>query len=176
MKSLTGKIPSFLWLPMIVGAAALLIGGSLAIFYAAGYVEGFASVILLILGWWGFRIGNNSDDFVVGGLGTALGIAFFALMGMTLDQPGNFLYNQPMEWLFCPENSELARATIQRGSYNGVSLSQNFACIDRTGGAARAIAGYEHFGFRFVQYVLIGYVLLALSRIHSRLRKKDAKN
>lgn len=115
MSKFTDKIPSFVWIFIIIGAIALFIGGMLAFFYGIGYVEGFGSLILLLLGWVGFRVSNNSNDLNVSSFGVALGITFFALMGMALDQTGNFIYNKPLEWIFCPADSELIRETISRG-------------------------------------------------------------
>jgi hypothetical protein len=177
MSKFTEKIPSILWIPIIVGAIALFIGGMIAFFYGIGYVEGFGSLIILSLGWIGFRVGNNSDDLKLGGFGLALGISFFALMGMALDQTGNFIYNQPLEWIFCPANSELMRETIERGARGGgVSLNQNFTCMANSGEVLRKIAGYEHFGFRFVEYVVIGYILLGLSRLYSWIKRSSGNN
>lgn len=167
----TEKIPSFLWIPIIVGAIALFIGGIFAVFYGIGYVEGFGSLILLGLGWIGFRVGNNSDSLEAGNLGIAIGITFFALMGMALDQTGNFIYNKPLEWIFCPETSELTRETISRGARGGgVTLSQNFSCVAENGEVLRKISGFEHFAFRFLQYILIGYILLYLSRGYAKIK------
>lgn len=172
MAKWSDKIPSFLWIPIFIGGIALFIGGMLAIFYGFGYVEGFGSLVILVLGWLGFRAGNNSDKSEVGGsFGVALGITFFALMGMALDQTGNFIYNQPMEWIFCPENSELMRETIRRGARGGgVSLSQNFSCVAQTGEIVRQLGMFEHLAYRFVQYVLLGYVLLYASRIYGKIK------
>ncbi len=176
MSNWTEKIPSFLWIPIIVGAVALFIGGMLAVFYGFGYVEGFGSLIILVLGWLAFRVGNNSDDLEVGSFGVALGITFFALMGMALDQTGNFIYNKPMEWIFCPENSELTRETIQRGARGGgVTLSQNFACVASGGEVTRKITMFEHYAFRFIEYVVLGYILLGLSRFYARSIKGKAR-
>lgn len=172
MARLSDKIPSFVWLLIIVGAIGLFIGAILTFFYGIGYVEGFGSLILLVLGWIGFRVGNNSSDSDVGGFGVALGIAFFALMGMALDQTGNLIYNRPLEWIFCPEASELTRETIRRGVRGGgVTLSQNFACVSQNGvQIVRQISGFEHFAFRFIEYVALGYVLLGLSRFYSKIK------
>jgi hypothetical protein len=176
MSKLSEKIPSFLWIPIIVGSIALVIGGMLAFFYGIGYIEGFGSIMILVLGWLGFRVGHNSDDLQMGSFGIALGITFFALMGMALDQTGNFIYNQPLEWIFCPADSELTRETIQRGVRGGgVSLNQSFTCLAQNSGEVlRKITGFEHFAFRFVEYVVIGYLLLGLSRLYSWL--KGTKN
>ena len=175
MAKWTEKIPSILWIPIIMGAIALFIGGIWVIFYGFGFVEGFGSLIMLVLGWIGFRIGNNSDEKDVGkSFGVAIGLTFFALMGMALDQTGNFVYNQPIEWIYCPENSELFRETIQRGVRGGgVSINQNFACLTSTGELIRQINMFEHLAVRFVEYVFLGYILLGLSRIYSRLWRKS---
>lgn len=170
MSKWTEKIPSILWIPIIIGAIAFFIGGILAVFYGFGYVEGFGSIIMLVLGWVGFRIGNNSDD-IKGGFAVALGITFFALMGMSLDQTGNFIYNQPLEWLYCPENTELVRETIKRGTRGGgIQLSQNYNCLAQNGEVLRKISMFEHMAVRFVEYVFLGYVLLYLSRIYGKIK------
>jgi hypothetical protein len=168
------KIPSFLWIPIIVGGGALIIGGMLAGFFALGYLEGFASILLLIAGWYGFRAGNNSPELNAGSLGIAVGITFFALMGMALDQTGNYLYNKPIEWIFCPAETELVRETIKRGARGGgVSLSQSFNCVAENGGAVvRSVGFLEFLGVRFFEYVLLGYILLYLSRFYGWLRRK----
>lgn len=174
MSSWTDKIPSILWIPIIIGGIALFIGGGWAIFYGFGYVEGFGSLIMLVLGWIGFRIGNNSDEKDVGNsLGVAVGLTFFALMGMALDQTGNFLYNKPLEWVYCPENSELIRETIKSGARGGgVQLSQNFVCVAQNGEVLRKVSMFEHLAVRFVEYVFLGYILLYLSRFYGKLRGK----
>jgi hypothetical protein len=172
MSKWTEKIPSFLWIPIIIGGIALFIGGVLAIFYGFGYVEGFGSLIMLVLGWIGFRIGNKSDEKDVGKFGVAIGITFFALMGLALDQTGNFIYNQPLEWIFCPANSDLVRETIKGSARGGgVTLNQSFTCVTQTGEIVRQISMFEHLGFRFVQYVLLGYILLGLNRLYSKIKK-----
>jgi hypothetical protein len=172
MDKWTDKIPSFLWIPIIVAAIALLIGGVMAFFFGLSYVEGFGSLLILALGWIGFRSGNNTPSADVGSIGIAVGITFFALMGLALDQTGNFIYNQPMEWIFCPENTELARETIQRGARGGgVSMSQNFTCASSNNGEIlRKITVFEHLAYRFIQYVVLGYILLYASRIYGKIK------
>jgi hypothetical protein len=173
MAKWTEKIPSILWIPIIIGAIALFIGALWMIFYGFGFVEGFGSLIMLALGWFGFRVGNNSDDLKMGKFGVALGITFFAGMGIALDQTGNFIYNQPIEWIYCPENTQLFRETIQRGVRGGgVSIKQNFACLNSTGEVIRQIGMFEHLAVRFVEYVFIGYILLGLSRFYSKVWRK----
>lgn len=99
------------------------------------------------------------------------GITFFALMGMALDQPGNILYNKGIECVYCPENSGLEREAVSRGMQGGgVQVSQKFECIDRDSGElARQINMFELLAVRFGEYVLIGYLLLGVSRLYNRL-------
>ena len=150
----------------------MFIGGMMAIFYGIGYVEGFGSLILLVLGWIGVRVGNNSDNLDAGGVGVAVGIIFFALMGLALDQTGNFIYNQPMEWIFCPANTELMRETVRSGARGGgITLTQNFTCVDSIGDIVRKISMFEHLAFRFIEYVVLGYILLYLNRFYAKIKK-----
>jgi hypothetical protein len=178
MSGWTNKIPSFLWIPIFVGGVALFIGGALALFYGFGYVEGFGSLVILVLGWLGFRAGNNSDEKDVGGsFGVALGITFFALMGMALDQTGNFIYNQPITWIFCPDGSEIMRETIQKGARGGgISLSQSFTCVAQSGEIVRRLGMFEHLAYRFAQYVALGYVMLYASRIYGKIKNSGTTN
>jgi hypothetical protein len=166
------KIPSFVWILIIVGGIALFIGAMIAGFYALAFVEGVASVILLACGWAAFRVGSNSPNLESSSFGIAVVISFFALMGASLDQTGNYFYNQPMEWIFCPAESDLTREVITRAARRGVSLSQTFTCVaEESGGEVlRRISGFEEFAFRFFEYVLIGYVLLGASRLYMRIK------
>lgn len=173
MANWTKKIPSILWIPIILGAIAAFIGGGWLLFYGIGFVEGFSSLALLVAGWFGFRIANNTDELETGGLAVALGLCFFALMGMALDQTGNFLYNKPIEWLFCPADSEIAREAITRGTRGGgTSVSQFFGCVNSTGEVVRQITGWEHLAVRFGEYLVLGYILLGLSRIVGNLKRR----
>ncbi|HEX8250300.1 MAG TPA: hypothetical protein VF599_19155 [Pyrinomonadaceae bacterium] len=167
------KIPSFVWILIIVGGIALFIGAIIGVFYGLAFVEGFASVILLACGWGAFRAGNNSPNLESSSFGIAIVISFFALMGMSLDQPGNYVYNKPMEWIFCPSESRLERGVMSVGTRGGrgVSVSQNFTCVSETGGEIlRKISTFEQLAFRFFEYVLLGYILLGLSRVYTRIK------
>ncbi|MDQ3801910.1 MAG: hypothetical protein M3384_21005 [Acidobacteriota bacterium] len=171
------KIPSFVWILIIVGGVALFIGAMLAGFYALAFVEGVASVILLVCGWAAFRVGNNSPNLESSSFGVAVIITFFALMGASLDQTGNYFYNQPMEWIFCPAESKLVREVVTRAIRGGVALSQISTCVADSGGAVlRNISGFEQFAFRFFEYVLIGYVLLGASRLYTRIKSSVKAN
>ena len=92
-------------------------------------------------------------------------------MGMALDQPGNILYNQALECVYCPENSDLKREAVSIGlEGGGVQVSQKFECVARNSGQVlRRINMFELLAVRFGEYVLIGYLLLAASRLYSRI-------
>ncbi len=176
------KIPSFVWIPAIVAGIALFIGGMIGGFYAVTHLEGVGSIFLLFAAWGCLRFGANSpeikSDGALGKIGLAVLITFFAMMGVGFDQPGNFIYNQPMEWLFCPADSDLTREVVRRAARGGgVSVDQKFTCVAQSGGQVwRTVGTWELVFFRFFEYVLLGYALLGLSRLYSRIRGLPKKN
>jgi hypothetical protein len=140
-------------------------------FYAVTYVEGFGSIFLLLCAWGALRAGANPPELENSSLGIAFLLVFFALMGIAFDQPGNFIYNKPVEWIFCPSGTELTREVLSRSVRGGgVSLSQNFRCVADDGQVLHVIGGFEHILFRFFEYVLLGYVLLGLSRFYTKIK------
>ena len=170
MSKWTEKIPSFVWVLIIVGAVAAFIGALWGGFYAISYIEGFGSVIMLAAGWACLRLGANSPDLESSSLALAFLIFFFAMMGLALDHPGNALYNEPMQWIFCPADTELMRETTSRAARGGgVALSQRFTCVTPDGRVAHEL-GWEYALYRFFQYVALGYLLLGLSRFYSWLK------
>lgn len=176
MSKWTEKIPSFVWILVIVAGIALFIGGMIGGFYAVTHLEGVGSIFLLLCAWGCLRFGANSpeleSDSTFGKVGLAILITFFAMMGVALDQPGNFIYNKPMEWIFCPADTELLRDVARRAARGGgVSVEQKFTCVAAGGGQIlRTIGMWEMIFFRFFEYVVLGYVLLGLSRLYSRIR------
>ena len=171
MSNWTGKIPSLAWILIIAAAVALFIGALWGGFYAVTHVEGVGSIFLLVCAWAALRGGANSPDLESSNLGLAILIVFFAMMGIGLDQPGNFIYNQPMEWIFCPPETELTRDVVRRAARGGgVSIEQNFNCVAAGGQVLRRLSGWELYFFRFFEYVVIGYILLGLSRLYSRMK------
>lgn len=171
------KVPSFAWILLIVAGIALFIGGMIGGFYAVTHLEGVGSIFLLVCAWGCLRFGANApeikSDGAPGKVGLAILITFFAMMGAGLDQPGNYIYNQPMEWIFCPADSDLTREVLRRAARGGgVSVNQQFTCVAENGGQVwRTIGTWEHFFFRFFEYVALGYLLLGLSRGYSRIKK-----
>lgn len=168
----TTKIPAILLTPIIIGAIVLCIAAAVGFFYGLGYIEGAGSLIAIVIGWIGFRIGNRTSEAEVGRYGVAIGIIVFATMGTALDQTGNCLYNLPMEYIFCPEGSSLWRETAQKAlNSGGVQLRQQFTCMTKEGNLLRTVSLIEYSLFRFAEYVIIGYLLLGVSRLYSQLKR-----
>ena len=170
------KVPSFVWILVIVTAIALFIGAMIGGFYAITHIEWVGTILMLLCGWGCLRFGANSpeikSDSALGKVGLAILITFFAMMGVALDQTGNFIYNKPLEWIFCPADSELTRDVVRRAARGGgVSVEQKFTCVAENGGQVRRTIGmWETLLFRFFEYVVLGYALLGLSRLYSRIR------
>jgi hypothetical protein len=174
------KLPSIVWILIFVLGIIGFIGGIIGLFYLLSHVEGVASVIMLVVAWAvirgaakvteGTTVGEKNSIF------TALGIGFFALMGMAIDQPGNVLYNQPMQWFFCPSGTELHRGVVVTNPVPGqTNTSQDFTCVNQdTRQFEREITVPQIIGVRFGEYVLIGYALIGLSRVYDRLRQRSA--
>jgi hypothetical protein len=180
--SFWSRLPSIVWIPLIVGGIAALIGGIVGLFYGLSHIEGFASILMLVVAWSLIRLAASPDtvdtpDTSGGGKGlvVAIAITFFALMGMAIDQPGNVIYNQPVEWLFCPSGSDLQRGiTVSHPLPERTDVTQDFSCVDTVNGQREIVdrpTVFEVIAVRFVEYVVIGYALIALSRVYSGLRR-----
>ncbi|HEX3051588.1 MAG TPA: hypothetical protein VHP83_13085, partial [Aggregatilineaceae bacterium] len=93
-----------------------------------------------------------------------------ALMGMAIDQTGNVVYNQPLEWFFCPSGTQLERGVVVTNPVPGqTNISQDFSCV-KSGEVAREIGIGEIILVRLGEYILIGYALLWLNRLYNRWR------
>lgn len=173
------SLPSFVWIILILGGIAALIAILLGGLIALSTIEGIASILLLGIAWVAIRAGNHSaptkqrtqtDSFGIG-----LGIAFFALMGLAIDQPGNYLYNRPLQWLFCPANTELVREAEIRHPRDGTTqIIQDFQCVDDDQRSIRQISVVEMLAVRFSEYVLIGYLLVWANQLYTRLRSRSS--
>ncbi len=178
----TRELPSIVWLVIIVGSIAALIGGIGGLFYLMSEVEGVGSVIMIAATWGLMRFFSPSAEAVAEDPAvlkmesclTALFIFFFAGMGLAVDQTGNYLYNKPLEWLFCPSNTEIKRDVAITNPGSGETyISQEFICTNHDHEVVGEIDILKVLGVRFVEYVMIGYALIALSRAYSRLRARS---
>jgi hypothetical protein len=160
---------------MVAGLIAF-IGGIIGIFLAIATVEGVASFLLLAT-WiacvWGasslaaeIRPGNTTSS-----IGTAMAVTFFALMGMAVDQTGNYFYNYPLQWIFCPAGSVLNRGINVLHPLPGrTDIIQDFACMSGSQTVYQIGMG-ELIVFRFVEYLVIAYVVMWGVRGYRWIRK-----
>ncbi|MBN1638012.1 MAG: hypothetical protein JW866_03535 [Ignavibacteriales bacterium] len=164
------KIPSILWVIIIPLGIGLFIGSMIGFIYLSAYVEGFISIIFLIISFFIVKRASRprksqfqnqeSRKGKIPSIALAAFIVFFALMGAALDQPGNFIYNEPLEWIFCDEGCGLQRGVDVLHPRPGETyLIQDFVCIDDNNQIRKYIDPFHVFLFRFVEYIIIGYLL-----------------
>lgn len=177
MKNRLSNLPSIVWVALIPIGLILFVGGIIFFFQAIATVEGFASILFLLIGF--FIVKASTSDEIKNsknkgsGFALAMGIVFFALMGMAIDQPGNVIYNKPIEILFCPRGSFLARDTITSHPLPGrTDITQSYDCVDESGDLKQSIDVFHVILVRFVEYVIIGYVLVGISRLINLNKRK----
>ncbi len=178
----THELPSIVWIIIIVGGIAALIGGVIGLFYLMISVEGAGSVIMITVAWGIMRffsapaekMAEDPKSLKADSWMKALFILFFAGMALAIDQTGNYYYNQPIEWLFCPSNTVLERGTEVSNPVPGQTyITQEYVCTNNDYRVVKEIDILAAMGVRFVEYVLIGYALVALNRAYSRLRARS---
>lgn len=158
------QIPSIGYVLLIPLGLITFIGSIILLFWALANLEGLASVLMLLAGYGAFR-SFHQNDIPLTSFALGAGIVFFALMGMAIDQPGNLLYNKPLE-LICPDGTSLNRSVdVLHPLPERTDMVQNFQCFDTEGNAVSQINMFHIIGVRFAEYILIGYFLYFLSRI-----------
>ena len=166
-KSWLDHIPSIGWVIIFVGGIALLIGSIAALFYALSHIEGFASLIFLVLGY--FFMQNTKSSLMNG-----IMIGFFALMGMAVDQPGNPIYNKPVELWQCEDGTHLNRGVdVTHPLPERTDITQDFTCIDENDMVVQQIGMEKVIAVRFVEYILIGYFFMGFNTLRKRLKGED---
>ncbi|MFN3939265.1 MAG: zinc-ribbon domain-containing protein [Chitinophagales bacterium] len=165
-KSFWKKLPAWAWVLIIVGGIIVIVGLIIGSFVALSTVEGFASAVLLLLGAIGFGVSPLRKPENVPSLYRAVGLVFFALMGASIDQPGNGIYNKPIEMSFCESGTSLDRNENVSNPLPGTTyIQQDFTCYDDTGNPVKTINMFAVMGIRFVEYLLLGYLLLAIRKL-----------
>jgi hypothetical protein len=171
------RLPSFVWIILVILGIAALIGGILLLFYALSNIEGFASVLMIVIAWLVIRFASSDSGETSSSAGQKLVVAgvitFFALMGVAIDQPGNYLYNRPIQWFFCPSGTDLHRGVDVTHPLPGrTDVTQDFTCVDPR---ENVVVDSPPIGgvivTRFVEYVLVAYGLIALNRLYKRIRR-----
>src|SRR5215203_2419826 len=127
-KSFWSKLPSWAWIFIGLAAIAIFILFIIGSFYSLAHWEGFASAIFLVIGVFVFRVFSGSPPGNIP-LIRAILVGFFALMGATIDQTGNVIYNKPVELCMCPSGSDLQRTTVTSHPLPGrTDMTQDFTC------------------------------------------------
>ncbi len=176
-KSFFSRIPSWLTAILILLAAFAFIGFNIILVVGISTFEGFASMIFMVIGLLTFvifalkrRVTTASGRPITGAL-----VVFFAFMGAVIDQTGNFAYNKPVEWTSCPDGTSLDRNTdvfhVQPGK---TMYIQDFTCYDAQGNAVKQINMFWVIFIRFLEYILLGILLVIVRRLIQELRENRA--
>ncbi len=180
------RIPSFIWILIVVLGIAGLIGTIMASCYLISHYEGAGTLFMIGAGWLAIRLGSGpavasttektgstARNILVGLL-----IAFYALMGVAIDQPGNYLFNRPFEWIECPSGTELSRSvTVTHPLPERTDITQDFSCVTKESGQfVKRVGTFTRIWVRFVEYVLVGYGLMALNRLYMAMRARFARD
>jgi hypothetical protein len=160
-KSIWAKLPSWAWVFIGMGAIALLLLIIIGSFYSLAHFEGVASILFLIAGGLVFRVFSGTAPSNNTALRAIL-IGFFALMGATIDQTGNYLYNKPVEIWMCPDSTSLQRSTVTSHPLPGrTDMTQNFTCY-KEDVPVEMLDMLPILGIRFLEYMLLAYLLIGL--------------
>lgn len=152
-------LPSWAYLILFIAAIVCVIGGFILFTVAISSIEGFASILFLIAGYFAFiRYYAPMDEHPIY---KAMAIGFFALMGMALDQPGNYIYNLPFQYTFCDSNEKLLRdMRVTHRKPGSTEFTQDFQCYKDGLEQGRRISLFGILGIRFLEYVGLGYLLI----------------
>lgn len=177
-------LPTFVWVLLILLGIVLFVGLIFASFYGFTHLEGLGSIALLFGGWVTIRILTkryramnaqpqrrqlSDSQKVANRIAVALGILTFAFAGFALDQPGNVLYNLPVQWTFCPPGTQITRqANTARPRPGTTTVTQHFTCVDADGAVVHRVPIVGAMAIRFAEYLVIGYLLLWLSAWRTR--------
>jgi len=160
-KTFWSKLPSWAWVFIGIGVIALFLFIIIGSFYSLAHFEGVASILFLIAGVFVFRVFSGTPPSNIPVMRAIL-VGFFALMGATVDQTGNYIYNKPVEKWMCPEGTSLDRSTITSHPLPGrTDMTQNFTCY-REDVPVDTLDMLPIMGIRFLEYMLLAYLLIGL--------------
>ncbi|MBP7280790.1 MAG: zinc ribbon domain-containing protein [Leptospiraceae bacterium] len=176
-KKFFADLPSWAYLILFIATIVSVIGGFILFTVAISSIEGFASILFLMAGYFVFiRYYTPMDEHPVY---KAMAIGFFAIMGMALDQSGNYIYNLPFQSIFCDSNERLHRdIRVTHRKPGSTEFTQDFQCYND--GAekperGRQISLFRILGIRFLEYVGIGYLLIWIGKIRKKIYNKRHK-
>jgi hypothetical protein len=171
--SFWSRLPSWAWIFIGLAAIALLLGFIIGGFWALANVEGIASLIFLVAGVVCFGVFSGRPA-TWPPLLRAIGIGFFALMGATVDQTGNVVYNKPVEICLCPPGTKLERTTVTSHPYAGrTDMTQDFTCVKNME-AIKALNPFAIMGIRFLEYMMLAYILLGVRWLIWKLKSNGS--
>ncbi|RHX83179.1 hypothetical protein [Leptospira stimsonii] len=156
-----GKLGTIGWIFIILFGLAAIILAPILLINAISKVEGFASFLLLIGGFFGARSSAKSQ---FGPPANAIFIVFFSLMGVAIDQPGNYLYNLPLQFI-CKEGTRLERTVqVSHPLPERTDMTQVFTCSTFYGKEKNQIPLAKILGIRFLEYMILGGILLTFHK------------
>lgn len=170
-KTWYSRIPVLGWIVLgllaIAGFLGLMIGG----FWAVATVEGIASIIFLAVGVFLFGV-YRKGVFTRNKVFRAIAIGFWALMGASVDQTGNYFYNYPVGMIECPQGTYISRtANVDHPHAGETLITQNFNCYNAEGGIEKTVNTFAMMGYRFIEYIILAYILIGLRQLVNYLRR-----
>lgn len=146
-----------------------VIGSFIGVVYLVGNVEGFASIAFLVIGVIIFGVFSKypqRNSSVV----LAFLIVLFTATGGAVDQTGNYIYNLPIEYIMCPDGTELDRNVyIRRPLPERTEFVQEFKCVDQEMNVVEELNLVGILGIRFVEYLVLAFLLLAARSLFYKL-------
>lgn len=149
-----------LFVLMFLGLIVIIIGSFIGAVYLIGNVAGIASIAFLLIGVIIFGVFSKypqrNSSIVLAFL-----IVLFTVTGAAVDQAGNYIYNLPVEYLMCPEGTELNRNVLVRYPLpERTEFVQEFSCVDKELNVVENLSLAGILGIRFVEYIILAILLL----------------
>jgi amino acid transporter len=171
-KNFIHRIPVLGWIFIGLAAIALGLGAIIGSFWAVGTVSGVASIVFLIIGFIGFGV-HRRGTFTSDKFFRAIAIGFYALMGASIDQTGNYLYNLPIEKIECPQGTTLNRRADVNHPYAGSTvITQDFSCYNELGEREDTISSFGVMGYRLLEYIIIAYIFIGIRWLLHRFSQR----
>jgi zinc ribbon protein len=166
------RIPVLGWIALGVLALAGFLGIMIGGFWATATVEGFASVIFLVIGVLLFGV-FRKGVFSKNSFFRAIAIGFWALMGACVDQTGNYFYNYPVGLIECSRGNVLSRHADVDHPYAGKTvITQDFNCYTPSGAIEKTVNSFAMMGYRFIEYIILAYLLIWLRQMVNYFRQR----